>query len=129
MSSRNLSLSQHLQAGQLPMFLTPREIVKHYDLGDVPLYVPDVPHTKRLGDPKSPERIDAEETTLRKKNLEAERSGLAADIEHHGVKEAVAIGYNSRYAPMLEEGHHRVAAALDYHPDTPIPVNHIFWNY
>jgi len=119
MSSRNLSLAQHLKAGQLPMFLTGGEIQKHYKIGD---------YEQHVGETKKEFWNRKEENAHRYTKNEvgfpipvSEDKSLAADILKHGVKKPVVLYPNKKIA----EGHHRTAVMAKGNPKGLVPVEHL----
>ena len=133
--SRNLSLAQHLAAGQLPMFMTGKEIQEHI--------MPFPGDRQRV----STEEKDPEEWRGRKRRPEtnkelwdrkydealthqdddgAEHSdkydNLAHDIAHRGFKSpTIPINFDSK---EVLGGHHRVAVGAEEHPNHLFPVVH-----
>ena len=130
MSHRNLSLAQHLKNGQLPMFMTAGEILKHTDLGDA-----SVLSTTPVGQKKAQFRVDEEKSTLEYKLREAKvkemgphgpQMSLHEDIAKNGVKEPLLIYDRHRgQIPMLWNGHHRLASAKASRPNDFLPLEHI----
>lgn len=128
--------------GQLPMFMTPREIKAQY--------------STHVGDRKyssGPNRFGryethwhSEEATWAKKQDENKSTGLTESVKLSGVQFPVGLGvttdteavseHNRRSwaenqinapmtgKPMITGGHHRIEAAFQTAPDTPIPVIH-----
>ncbi len=45
------------------------------------------------------------------------------DVRKNGIKTPVDVHHYSA-GPMLVDGHHRVSAAIDIHPDYMVPVSH-----
>jgi hypothetical protein len=118
MSNRNLSLQQHLDAGQLPMFMTGGEIQKHYQVGDYE-------HSHGETDADVWKR---KEESAHLYNYDevgrmvpvAQDKSLAADILKNGVKKPVAIHADGR----LAEGHHRTAVMAKNNPNGLVPLSH-----
>jgi hypothetical protein len=52
-----------------------------------------------------------------------ESKGMYESIKKIGVQEPVTIVHRKR-APVLWEGHHRIASAMDVNPNMLIPVEH-----
>ena len=119
MSSRNLSLRQHLDAGQLPMFLTGKEIQKHYQVGDY----------EHQRDEKDADVWKRKEENAHRYNYDevgrmvpvSEEKSLAADILKNGVKKPVVFHTDGR----LAEGHHRTAVMAKGNPKGLVPVEHL----
>ena len=104
----NLSLQQHLQAGQLPMFMTGHEIKEHYgsserDSGETEKDVWD----RKLTESKVDEGYDSESNSL------------YDSIKKHGVKSPVEILHD-----RVWDGHHRVASSAHANPKAFIPLEH-----
>jgi hypothetical protein len=70
------------------------------------------------------------------KSRENRRSGLNADVSRRGVQvpvvlahfdaeEASAVTGRTITSPVIREGHHRIAAAYKFDPDSLVPVEHI----
>ena len=103
-------------SGQLAMFMTPREIQKHY----VPL---EADRTYQNG--SSFGRLETNDEMWARKKKEAGERGLAGSIRRHGVISPVQLGLKDQESPdstpQVFGGHHRIAAAP---PDSLIPVLH-----
>ena len=124
MSNRNLSLAQHLAAGQLPMFMTGNEIKEHYKIGDYEHHISDT--TKALE--TDVEVWDRKEKSAHKYNYKDNgahdfnpKTSLAQDILKEGVKNPVEIHEDGRIA----EGHHRIAVMAKNNPKGLIPIKHL----
>jgi hypothetical protein len=105
-----------------PMFMTARDLVNSY----------------RLGDAKSPKQtIESKESLLAMKASSAEgpsrenwpgaSRGVAASIRENGYdwdRRPVVISHDSPHGAALMNGHHRVAYMYFNHPDEHIPVKH-----
>lgn len=123
-ASRNLSLQQHLDAGQLPMFMTGGEIQKHYKIGDYEHNVnrdgtdeTDAEVWKRKEESAHLYNYDR----LKGHNFSpAKGEDLASDILKNGVHTPVAIHEDGRIA----EGHHRTAVMAKHNPKGLIPLEH-----
>lgn len=105
----NLSLQQHLQAGQLPMYMTGPEIKEHYssserDSGETEKDVWD----RKLTESKVDE------------NYDQDSKSLYDSIKKHGVHNPVEI-LNDR----VWDGHHRVASSAHANPKALIPLEHV----
>jgi hypothetical protein len=115
--------------GQLKMFMTPREVMEGYSshIGD--------------RDPYGRDRYLTNRDTFKHKRQQNIESGLHEDVRLNGVQFPIGLGQLSdtdvastihRRDPMavltgkkmLTAGHHRLAAAYEHAPDTPIPVLH-----
>ena len=124
MSNRNLSLAQHLAAGQLPMFMTGKEIQKHYQIGDYEHHVDDT--TGRFETDK--QVWDRKEKTAHSYNYKENgahdfnpKESLAQDILKHGVKTPVQITEEGK----IFEGHHRTAVMAKNNPKGLVPLQHL----
>lgn len=55
-----------------------------------------------------------------------EESGLAETVGFEGVHEPVNVYHRGEIGstPMIANGHHRIAAAATYNPNSMIPVSH-----
>ena len=145
MSSRNLSLSQHLAAGQLPMFMTGNEIKQHYGIIENEKEVgPEGYEDEEKGYGLKSNYKDFEESDksfwnrkeqesnakvrsdmIDKHKLPDMDSGLSLKehFKKHGVINPVVL-QNADDAkpnkPVVLQGYHRVAS----NPDTLMPVEH-----
>lgn len=113
MSYKNLS--EALFYGQLPMFMTGKEIKEHF--------------APRYGDQYGSGISRTEGQLWSKKlreatNRKTEDGTLRKSIAAKGVQEPVDLDLPSnRWKPEVINGHHRIAVAARDMPDTPIPVN------
>lgn len=103
MSARNLS------HGQLAMFIPAHEISKMLLLD------------AHRGE--SNEEVFARKLASAKADKWEASKGMYESIKKSGVHTPVEIIHTDR-GPMLGEGHHRVASALDVNPNMLIPVEH-----
>jgi len=143
-SGRNLSLAQHLAAGQLPMFMTANEIKEHLTLHDVGY--PDFPvplahqmdefkkyDRREVSDPKTEGQKTAETSMLSGKSheskewLDGEEGDLSLDedIAKNGVRTPMTVLSNRPGSPMLYNGHHRLASMLEHRPNELINLEHL----
>jgi hypothetical protein len=135
MSARNLSLAQHLAAGQLPMFMTGKEIQTHLHPfhGDREGVATDKPDPEEWGGKElRPEtnkevwerKYDESVTNADMGGAEHgdKYSNLAQDIAHEGFK-SPRIPVNLDRQEVLG-GHHRVAVGAEEHPNHLFPVVH-----
>ena len=53
-----------------------------------------------------------------------ESKGMYKSIKKIGVQQPVDIIHDSKRGPMLGEGHHRIASAMDVNSNMLIPVTH-----
>ena len=116
MSTRNLSLAQHLAAGQLPMFMTAHEIMTHYQ-----------PHEEEF-------QNGEDESALWKRKLKEsktvgpkETKSRYQRFKEEGVKNPIEIGfpaYLDRGEGAIYEGHHRVASMVKIDPNKLLPVEY-----
>lgn len=144
MSTRNLSLSQHLAAGQLPMFMTGNEIKKHYGIieGEKEI-APEGYEDSGYGlKPNYKDFEESDKSFWKRKEQESNAtvrsydnfdkyklpdtdSGLSLKehFKKHGVINPVVL-QNKEDAgsstPVVLQGYHRVAS----NPNTLIPVEH-----
>jgi hypothetical protein len=54
-----------------------------------------------------------------------ESKGMYKSIKKIGVQEPVEIIHDPVRGPMLGEGHHRIASAMDVNPNMVVPVKNI----
>jgi hypothetical protein len=121
--------TQRQTEGQLSMFMTPREIMEGYSS-----HIAD-------RDPHGRDRYFTNRDTFKFKRRQNMESGLHEDVRLNGVQFPIGLGQladtdvattvhrRDPHAvltgkPMLTAGHHRLAAAYEHAPDTPIPVLH-----
>lgn len=111
-AQNNLSLQQHLQAGQLPMFMTGPEIKEHYGSSERESHESE----KDLWDRKLKDSqiVNKGEFVENSKSI-----SLYDSIKKHGVQTPVEIS-----GGRVWDGHHRVAAAAHANPKALIPVEH-----
>lgn len=135
MSARNLSLAQHLAAGQLPMFMTGKEIQTHFKPfeNDRQGVATDKPDPEEWGGKElRPEtnkevwerKYDESVTNADMGGAEHgdKYSNLAQDIAHEGFQ-APRIPVNLSTGEVLG-GHHRVAVGAEEHHNYLFPVVH-----
>lgn len=53
-----------------------------------------------------------------------ESKGMYKSIKKIGVQNPVDIIHDPKRGPMLGEGHHRIASAMDTNPNMLVPVTH-----
>ena len=117
MSSRNLSLQQHLDAGQLPMFMTAGEIKQHYNV-----------HEDEMED----HNVSSEEELWNKKSKESHmRFGKPKSryetFKKEGVQSPVEIGYSHNHPDgYIGEGHHRIASMEEIDSKRLMSVEHTY---
>ena len=122
---RHFSLGEHLAKGQLPMFMTGKEIQTHISPwpGDRGMS-----QTQRDGMETNSElwerKYDESVTNADMGGAEhgEKYSNLAQDIAHEGFK-APRIPVNLETKEVLG-GHHRVAVGAEEHPNYLFPVVH-----
>lgn len=129
-------LSDALFHGQLPMFMTGKEIKKHYQ----PLFA-DRQETEdeetgawRLEHPTELwQRKSLEGSEWGSANLTGDSdidSSLEESIAHKGVENPISLQFrdiaikNKIGRPQVLGGHHRVAISAENHPNTLLPVEH-----
>ena len=95
---------QNVSAHQLAMFMTPREISSQARMGDL-----------RTGQQKR--------HLMASKTRENKKSGLDESVKQFGVQKPLNI-YHEDGNMRVDDGHHRLAAAMRHHPDSLIPVQH-----
>jgi hypothetical protein len=137
--SKHFSLGQHLAAGQIPMFMTGKEIQTHLDPwhGDREGRATNEPDPEEWGGKKIRPETNSElwerkydESTTPHENEDgvtgAEHNpkydNLAHDIANEGFK-APRIPVNFDAKEVLG-GHHRVAVGAKEHPNHLFPVIH-----
>ena len=133
--NKHFTLGQHLAAGQIPMFMTGKEIQTHLDPwhGDREGRATNEPDPEEWGGKKiRPEtnselwerKYDESVTTADMGGPEHDKkySNLAQDIAHEGFK-APRIPVNFDAKEVLG-GHHRVAIGAEEHPNHLFPVIH-----
>jgi hypothetical protein len=103
MSKRNLSYTQ------LAMFMPAHEIAK--------MAMTDA-HRGETND-----EVLARKLKSAKEDKWEESKGMYESIKKIGVQQPVTIMHGKR-APVLHEGHHRIASAMDVNPNMLIPVVH-----
>ena len=103
MSAKNVSHQQ------LAMFLPAREIAK--------MRMTDA----HRGEPN--EEVLARKLKSAKEDKWEESKGMYKSIKKIGVQQPVEIIHDPK-GPMLGEGHHRIASAMDVNPNMLIPVEH-----
>lgn len=132
---RHFSLGEHLAKGQLPMFMTGKEIQVHLNPfhGDREGRATNEPDPEEWGGKKiRPEtnnemwerKYDESVTNADMGGAEHgdKYSNLAQDIAHEGFK-APRIPVNLETKEVLG-GHHRVAVGAEEHPNYLFPVVH-----
>lgn len=144
MSRRNLSLSQHMAAGQLPMFMTGNEIKQHYGIIHGERMIKDEGWTEdeQTGErvPKSNYRnyMEHDNEFWKRKDEESnsqvredeyvdkhklpgmnEKLSLRQHFKKHGVINPVILETGTKDNVVLQ-GYHRVAS----NPNNLMPVEH-----
>lgn len=119
MSNRNLSLRQHLDAGQLPMFMTAPEIKARYKPMDY------TPSRHSNYDDMWKEKSQEANTGLEgdSRIVSPGRNGdktLVESIKKNGIVRPVLLSERSIF-----NGHHRIQAAHEIDPKMLIPVEHV----
>lgn len=122
-ASDHLSLAQHLQNGQLPMFMTAAEIQQHYSPwgGDVHDEETDSDVWNRKHDESISHMDDGGPVHDEKYD------NLAHDIAHRGFENPVIPLQDKNTeggTPQVLGGHHRIAVAANEHPDYMFPIEH-----
>jgi len=111
MSHRNLSLVQHLQAGQLPMFMTAPEIKEHFTPHEDEYEQYEEPHTlweRKLGESKeTPYKNGKSRYTV---------------FKEEGVKNPVDLRHDTA---EIYNGHHRIASMEKIDPKRLMAVNFV----
>ena len=124
-SRKHFDLGQHLAAGQLPMFMTGKEIQTHLNP-----YHGDVQESAYHED-ESEDNHEVWERKYDESVTNADMGGaehgdkysnLAEDIAHEGFK-SPRIPVNLNTQEVLG-GHHRVAVGAEEHPNHLFPVVH-----
>jgi hypothetical protein len=116
MSSKNLSLAQHLAGGQLPMFMSAKEIMTHYEPHEEEYHSGE--DTSQLWDRKLRE---SKETPYK-------GSTRFKTFKEEGVKHPIEIGfpaYLDRGEGAIYEGHHRVASMNKIDSNRMLPVSYL----
>lgn len=114
-------LAKELAEGNMPMFMTPKEIVDHFQLSDSPLVLADM----RSTGPKSTEQKEADEETLAYKLKDSKhpqsyngKTSLYDSVANKGVQKPLSVGTSPWVARnVLTDGHHRLAAARNANPN------------
>lgn len=110
MSSKNLSFQQHLDAGQLPMFMTAKEIRSNFAVDE---------DKYKTGD------IDDSGVWQRALKESKEKYGNKESryqiFKKEGVKTPVELG-RVQGEPTIYDGHHRVASMEKIDPHKLLPV-------
>lgn len=111
MSARNLSLQQHLDAGQLPMFMTSTEIRNNFAV-DEDKYKPG----------------DTDDSNVWKRALKesktkypGEKTSRYQEFKQNGVQTPIELG-KVQGEPMIYDGHHRIASMEKIDPNRLLPV-------
>jgi hypothetical protein len=109
------------RTGQLPMFMTARDIVATHQPSDW-----DRDKTYPKGQPS---RLETDSEVLSRKLSESKGgdwAGFHESIAAEGVKTPVHLSmqFGRSGKPQIGEGHHRVASTMDINPDRYIPVMH-----
>lgn len=102
--------AQNLSYQQLAMFMPAHEIAK------LPMM------DAHRGEPNT--EVLARKLKSAKEDTWEESKGMYESIKKIGVQQPVDIIHDSKRGPMLGEGHHRIASAMDVNPDMLIPVTH-----
>jgi hypothetical protein len=115
MSQNNLSLQQHLDAGQLPMFMTAGEVKQHYSVHGEEMENHNVKDDYELWNKKSKES-----------HMRFGKPKSRYEIfKKEGVKHPVEIGYSQEYPEgYIGEGHHRIASMEKIDPKRLMSVEH-----
>ena len=136
---KHFTLGQHLAAGQIPMFMTGKEIQTHINPwpGDREVRATNEPDPEEWGGKKIRPETNSElwerkydESTTHYENEDGltgaehnlKYNNLAHDIANEGFK-APRIPINFDTKEVLG-GHHRIAVGAKEHPDHLFPVVH-----
>lgn len=113
---------RHINPSQLKMFMTPKELMEHFqpNPGDIDHH--DIEMYDDGGNARSDEDINSEFWDI--KRDENDLSGLTEDVAAIGVRTPVTVQYHKLHGPVIRGGHHRIAAAMEVNPDMLIPVNY-----
>ena len=111
-----MSAHDHLNPGQLAMFMPARQIINDFNLADAPGGPPDTGM-------QSPSHKNATIIKKRQENTGRSRSAAMA----HGIQSPVEIWHGDSEVPFLSDGHHRLVGAFDKHPNTEVPIVHTDW--
>lgn len=126
-ASHNLSLKQHLDAGQLPMFMTGSEIAKHTLLNDAGVYYSHNSPEKTEKQKKAEKNMMTTKLRRSKKSHEyPPEEPLHDSIKREGVKDPVRmkVSHDPEDALRLMNGHHRVAAQRNIDKNRLIPITY-----
>lgn len=123
--AKKSNLGKEIAAGHQPMFMTPGEVINHYHLGDSNL-MSDKPG------PKGKEQKAEDEDTLHYKLKDSQHSqsydgtsSLYDSIKEKGVHTPIFVGKSYGVPrPVVQNGHHRLAAARHLNPDQFVPVEY-----
>lgn len=128
--AKKSNLGKEIAAGNQPMFMTPGEVITHYHLGDSNL-MSDEPG------PKGAEQKAEDEDTLQYKLKDSQHrdsyagkpyenaSSLYDSIKKQGVQTPIFVGKSYRVPrPVVQNGHHRLAAARHLNPGQFLPVEY-----
>ena len=105
MSAQNLSYTQ------LAMYMPAHEIAK-------------LPMTDAHRG-ESNQEVLARKLKSAKEDKWPESKGMHESIKKIGVQQPVEIIHDAKRGPMLGEGHHRIASAMDANPNMLVPVKHV----
>lgn len=128
-------LRDNIERGQLPMFMTPNEILATYKPAN---YDRKFNHFGTPGDPAHDCIVDGcvpetDDDMYERKLRESKRwyrRPLPEDVAEHGVQKPVElVNYRSNLTGTMKRfvgnGHHRIVSAHAVKPDTLIPVEHL----
>jgi hypothetical protein len=128
--AKKSNLRKEIAAGHQPMFMTPGEVIDHYHLGDTSL-MSDKPG------PKGKEQKAEDEETLQYKLKDSQHkdsyagqpygsaSSLYDSIKKEGVHTPIFVGKSYGVPrPVVQNGHHRLAAARHLNPNQFVPVEY-----
>jgi hypothetical protein len=105
MSAQNLSYTQ------LAMYMPAHEIAK-------------LPMTDAHKG-ESNKEVLARKLKSSKEDKWEDSKGMHESIKKIGVQQPVEIIHDAKKGPMLAEGHHRIASAMDTNPNMLVPVTHL----
>lgn len=132
---RKSKLSQELQAGNRPMFMTAGEVIKHANLTDAGTAT-----WIDAGDKKTPRQVSRERRLMEQK-LKESKTGTMFDshrrryenqdipslyesIAKRGLEGSLTLHNSYATALDLYQGHHRLAAMRNLHPKQFIPIEY-----
>ena len=152
-SKPKTGLGEEIRQGNLPMIMTAPEVIKHYDLGDVPY------HPATLTSEGKTNARRAKEKKLMARKLRESKTGPTdnshypkhpddtSDTMHEGIarlgyvhneydpKENIIVSagnffsakpnnMSNEFLPRVLNGHHRLAALRNLHPKQFIPIEY-----